>query len=171
MPQHPQFLGDHHYHDVIRNYRPGPRDYYPYEYDSCSCSSGSDTGRQGLRGPWCVCLVVCVVVATITAGLGLPLALGPHDLGQLSAEDRLELVSKNLIKIEYWLSWLDMQVRKLLKDVPLVDGHNDLPWNLRKFEHNQLNQLNLSRIRSDYPWSSSKWSHTDLPKYLYYAQI
>lgn len=65
------------------------------------------------------------------------------------------------------IGWV--QVRKLLKDVPLVDGHNDLPWNLRKFEHNQLNGLNLSRIRSDYPWSSSKWSHTDLPKYLYFT--
>lgn len=47
-----------------------------------------------------------MVVATITAGLGLPLALGPHDLGQLSAEDRLELVSKNGVKNENWLNWL-----------------------------------------------------------------
>ncbi|XP_066249956.1 dipeptidase 1-like [Euwallacea similis] len=147
-----QFLGEPHYHDVIRNYQQqhqGPNLYYPYEYDSCSCSSGSESSiRNNFRGPWCVCLVVCVVLATLTAGLGLPLALGPHELGQLSAEERLELV------------------RKLLKDSPLVDGHNDLPWNLRKFEHNQLNRLNLSRIRSDEPWSSSKWSHTDLPKLI-----
>ncbi|XP_050301376.1 dipeptidase 1-like [Anthonomus grandis grandis] len=147
----PQFIRDHHYHqyhDVIRNYPHGlPRDiYYPYEYDSCSCSSGSDTNRHNLRGPWCICLVVCVVVATLTAGLGLPLALGPRDIGQLSQEERLELV------------------KKLLKETPLIDGHNDLPWNLRKFQYNQLNQINLSKIKSEEPWSSSKWSHTDIPR-------
>lgn len=92
VPQ-PHYSQSHQYHDVIQNYPHGPGDlYYPYEYDSCSCSSGSDTGRNNLRSPWCICLVVCVVVATLTAGLGLPLALGPHDLGQLSSEERLELV-------------------------------------------------------------------------------
>ncbi|XP_019768567.1 dipeptidase 1 [Dendroctonus ponderosae] len=145
---HPQISREHPYHDVIRNYHHGvPRDlYYPYEYDSCSCSSGSDTSRSNGRGPWCVCLVVCVVVATLTAGLGLPLALGPHDVGHLSSQERLDLV------------------KKLLKESPLIDGHNDLPWNLRKFEHNQLNQLNLSKMRAEEPWSSSKWSHTDLSR-------
>lgn len=26
----------------------------------------------------------------------------------------------------------------LLENVPLIDGHNDLPYNIRKFVHNQL---------------------------------
>ncbi|CAG9770558.1 unnamed protein product [Ceutorhynchus assimilis] len=160
LPQHyqpPRFGRTdrrHQYHDVIvRDYHPhhrAPRDlYYPsYEYDSCSCSSGSDTNRNNLRGPWCICLVVCVVIATLTAGLGLPLALGPHDVGLLSPEERLELV------------------RKLLKDTPLIDGHNDLPWNLRKFLANQLNGLDLNKITSEEPWTSSRWSHTDLPRLI-----
>lgn len=30
---------------------------------------------------------------------------------------------------------------QLLDSVPLIDGHNDLPWNIRKFLHNQLNEF------------------------------
>lgn len=30
---------------------------------------------------------------------------------------------------------------QLLEAVPLIDGHNDLPWNIRKFLHNQLNDF------------------------------
>lgn len=28
-----------------------------------------------------------------------------------------------------------------LEVVPLIDGHNDLPWNIRKFMHNQINEF------------------------------
>lgn len=28
-----------------------------------------------------------------------------------------------------------------LEQVPLIDGHNDLPWNIRKFMHNQINEF------------------------------
>lgn len=31
--------------------------------------------------------------------------------------------------------------QQLLTTVPLIDGHNDLPWNIRKFVHNQLNEF------------------------------
>lgn len=30
---------------------------------------------------------------------------------------------------------------QLLDQVPLIDGHNDLPWNIRKFLHNKLNDF------------------------------
>lgn len=30
---------------------------------------------------------------------------------------------------------------QLLDQVPLIDGHNDLPWNIRKFLHNRLNDF------------------------------
>ena len=56
-------------------------------------------------------------------------------------------------------------VRKLLSEVPLVDGHNDLPWNIRKFIHNKLNTVNFTHdLRSVSPWSRSPWSHTDLKR-------
>lgn len=89
--------------------------------------------------------MVCVVVATLAAGLGLPLALNPH-MESHTSEERLDVV------------------RRLLKEAPLIDGHNDLPWNLRKFVHNKLLDLNLSAIENEEPWSKSRWSHTDIPR-------
>nr|XP_022920929.1 dipeptidase 1-like isoform X2 [Onthophagus taurus] len=134
----------HHYHNrYIDDY-----EYQPSPFDSCSCSSDtddSDSSRSNLRGPWCVCFVVCVIVATLGAGLGIPLALNPqYDLK--TPEERLQAVYR------------------VLKEAPLIDGHNDLPWNLRKFVHNKLGGLNLSSIADKEPWSLSKWSHTDIPR-------
>ncbi|XP_044006916.1 dipeptidase 1-like [Aphidius gifuensis] len=56
-------------------------------------------------------------------------------------------------------------IRRILTEVPLIDGHNDLPWNVRKFVHNQLGEMNLSSDlgRVD-PWARSDWSHTDIPR-------
>ncbi|XP_068250523.1 uncharacterized protein [Palaemon carinicauda] len=53
----------------------------------------------------------------------------------------------------------------LLRDVPLIDGHNDLPWNIRKFMHNKLHSFNFTaELKNLRPWSRSSWSHTDLPR-------
>lgn len=35
---------------------------------------------------------------------------------------------------------------QLLDQVPLIDGHNDLPWNIRKFLHNKLNDFKWASI-------------------------
>lgn len=52
---------------------------------------------------------------------------------------------------------------RLLQEVPLIDGHNDLPWNIRKFLHNKLKNFKFNEdLRNVSPWSSSAWSHTDL---------
>ncbi len=43
--------------------------------------------------------------------------------------------------------------------------HNDLPWNIRKFVHSKLSNVNFSLdLREIEPWSLSKWSHTDIPR-------
>ncbi|XP_033223000.1 dipeptidase 1 [Belonocnema kinseyi] len=52
--------------------------------------------------------------------------------------------------------------RRILRDVPLIDGHNDLPWNIRKFLKNQLREFKFDDLRNISPWSQSAWSHTDL---------
>lgn len=152
----PQYYNGYHRYHLDYGYQTSP-------IDSCSCSSTvnsinsdgteSETSRGGggngatLRGPWCICLVVCVIVATLAAGLSLPLALHPHIVDEPKThEDRLEIV------------------KRLLKNVPLIDGHNDLPWNLRKFLHNKLLNLNLSDVNEIEPWSLSKWSHTDIKR-------
>lgn len=55
--------------------------------------------------------------------------------------------------------------KRILAEVPLIDGHNDLPWNIRKFVHNRLRDFNLNAdLRSLPPWSKSPWSQTDLPR-------
>jgi hypothetical protein len=54
-------------------------------------------------------------------------------------------------------------VRRILHEVPLVDGHNDLSWNIRKFLKNQLvNFLFAIDLREMSPWSRGSWSYTDL---------
>ncbi|XP_050421020.1 dipeptidase 1-like [Adelges cooleyi] len=56
-------------------------------------------------------------------------------------------------------------IRRILGEVPLIDGHNDLPWNIRKFVHNQLMFFNFSSdLKTVGPWSKSNWSQTDLPR-------
>ncbi|KAK6633187.1 hypothetical protein RUM44_003788 [Polyplax serrata] len=55
--------------------------------------------------------------------------------------------------------------KRILAEVPLIDGHNDLPWNIRKFVHNRLRDFNLNMdLRNLPPWSKSPWSQTDLPR-------
>ena len=42
-------------------------------------------------------------------------------------------------------------------------SHNDLPWNIRKFVHNELDTVNFTHnLKYVEPWSKSRWSHTDI---------
>ncbi|OXA62971.1 Dipeptidase 1 [Folsomia candida] len=60
---------------------------------------------------------------------------------------------------------LYLLVQRLLNETPLIDGHNDLPYNIRKFIHGQLSDFNFnSDLKNTPPWSRSVWSHTDLPR-------
>ncbi|XP_047471851.1 dipeptidase 1-like isoform X2 [Penaeus chinensis] len=55
--------------------------------------------------------------------------------------------------------------RALLQESPLVDGHNDLAWNVRMILHNKLRTFNLSSdLTQDKPWRKSPYSQTDLPR-------
>ncbi|XP_018010925.1 dipeptidase 1, partial [Hyalella azteca] len=94
---------------------------------------------------WGAVVAVVSLVALGSVGVAIPLALR----GDLSAD----------------LSQRMRTAELLLKETPLIDGHNDLPWNVRKFMHNKLHAFNftaeLSKVR---PWSRSSWSHTDLPR-------
>ncbi|XP_075225894.1 dipeptidase 1-like [Lycorma delicatula] len=70
--------------------------------------------------------------------------------------DRLLTIYSHLVVDEFSSkSWNEL----------LLIMHNDLPWNIRKFVHNQLGQFNFSwDLRQIEPWSKSNWSHTDLPR-------
>lgn len=52
----------------------------------------------------------------------------------------------------------------ILRRTPLIDGHNDLPWNIRRFAHNRLEYVNFTDGLVNDPWYKSPWSHTDLPR-------
>ncbi|XP_063241614.1 dipeptidase 1-like [Bacillus rossius redtenbacheri] len=130
------------------NGRPAQCQQHPDTASSCSSKedSSAEKGSSGARlRPWCVALLVFLLLSALGAGLGVPLVL---DATRPSThQERLQVV------------------RRLLRDVPLVDGHNDLPWNVRKFVHNQILGFNLSAdLRRVEPWSRSNWSHTDIPR-------
>ncbi|XP_041796786.1 dipeptidase 1 [Chelmon rostratus] len=44
---------------------------------------------------------------------------------------------------------------KLMSETPLIDGHNDLPWQLRKQFNNELNKVDLNTLNT---------THTNIPK-------
>ncbi|XP_051918499.1 dipeptidase 1 [Hippocampus zosterae] len=44
---------------------------------------------------------------------------------------------------------------KLMSETPLIDGHNDLPWQLREQFNNQLNKVDLNTLAT---------THTNIPK-------
>ncbi|TMW44659.1 hypothetical protein DOY81_010261, partial [Sarcophaga bullata] len=49
--------------------------------------------------------------------------------------------------------------------VPLIDGHNDLPWNIRKFLHNKLNDFNFNEdLREVMPWKRTSLESYDLTR-------
>ncbi|KZS18074.1 Dipeptidase [Daphnia magna] len=50
----------------------------------------------------------------------------------------------------------------ILDRVPLIDGHNDLPWTLRNYANNQVGILNITDLTNVEPWASSPSSHTDV---------
>jgi len=43
---------------------------------------------------------------------------------------------------------VDARIARILKEVPLIDGHNDLPWEYRERVKNQIAQLDISQDQS-----------------------
>lgn len=112
---------------------------------SASASGSSDEKPMPRRPRWRIALAALVVFAALGAALALPLALGGG--GRATPEQRLTTI------------------RRMLRDSPLVDGHNDLAWNVRKFLHNKIGDFNLSAgLEGLEPWARSRWSHTDIPR-------
>jgi membrane dipeptidase len=56
------------------------------------------------------------------------------------------------------LAQTDPRVERILRDVPLIDGHNDLPWQYRERVKNQLAQIDLRQDQS----KLAKPLHTDI---------
>ncbi len=54
----------------------------------------------------------------------------------------------------------DARIDRILKEVPLIDGHNDLPWQYRERAKNQLSKIDLRQDQS----KLDKPLHTDIPR-------
>uniref|UniRef100_A0ABD2XMD5 Dipeptidase n=1 Tax=Trichogramma kaykai TaxID=54128 RepID=A0ABD2XMD5_9HYME len=137
----------------------GPCDDSPSSGSSLGPNRGGGGGGGGLKGRRekmsvgemrrrrCRRLIapaILLVAAILVGGFCVPLLL---QSAPATHQQRLEVI------------------RRLLSEVPLIDGHNDLPWNVRKFVHNQLGDVNLSSDLSRIePWAKSDWSHTDIPR-------
>lgn len=53
---------------------------------------------------------------------------------------------------------------KVLRETPLIDGHNDLPWQMRQFTRNQVHKVNL-RENTTMQWLHIKKEDMSEPKY------
>jgi membrane dipeptidase len=54
----------------------------------------------------------------------------------------------------------DARIDRILREVPLIDGHNDLPWQYRERAKNQLAAIDLRKDQS----KLDKPLHTDIPR-------
>ncbi|XP_043209778.1 uncharacterized protein LOC122374836 [Amphibalanus amphitrite] len=106
--------------------------------------------KQRTRGRRLACGYVCwlccaLLVVALAAGVGVSVPLVLRLEPSAGLQQRLHTA------------------KQILSQVPLIDGHNDLPWNIRKFVHNNLRIFNFSAdLRAAEPWASSPWSHTDI---------
>ncbi|EDV97213.1 GH16719 [Drosophila grimshawi] len=56
-------------------------------------------------------------------------------------------------------------VRRILREVPLVDGHNNFAWNVRKYAHSSLELVHLSHdLDHKTMWSRPTWAQTDMER-------
>ncbi|XP_069997711.1 dipeptidase 1-like [Penaeus vannamei] len=109
------------------------------------CISVFSTGVEVPAHVWGGVCLVLVLAGVAGVGVSVPLALRVDHNAKL--QERLSSATT------------------LLRESPLIDGHNDLPWNIRKFMHNKLHSFNFTaELKKLRPWSRSSWSHTDLPR-------
>ncbi|XP_037958934.1 serine/threonine-protein kinase pakD [Teleopsis dalmanni] len=119
----------------------------PWKHRQCpsrgSSSSGTNSFRFDAAKHWLAVSSILLIIGA--ASVAVPLAL--RVAASAPFEERLSVAEQ------------------LLDQVPLIDGHNDLPWNIRKFLHNKLNEFNFDQdLRNVMPWARSLWSHTDLQR-------
>ncbi|XP_029047804.1 dipeptidase 1-like [Osmia bicornis bicornis] len=100
-----------------------------------------ERGRSMLR-KWIVMTGFFFLGCALVAGIGLPLAL--------------ELRSSHLLEARLQV------VRRMLSEIPLIDGHNDFAWNLRKHRGNtKLKDFPFDENLSENASWGSEWQ-TDL---------
>ena len=57
------------------------------------------------------------------------------------------------------------RVNKVLKDYPIIDGHNDFPMGVRDLLNNDVSLLNFDHdLTKEEPWASYYFNHVDIPR-------
>ncbi|CRK93915.1 CLUMA_CG007442, isoform A [Clunio marinus] len=119
----------------------------PWKHRQCSSrssSSGTNSSKWDLPSRQWLALTSILLIAG-AASVAVPLALSVTAGSPF--EERFQAALR------------------FLEQVPLIDGHNDLPWNIRKFMHNQINDFRFDDdLKTISPWANSSWSHTDLQR-------
>ncbi|XP_044736844.1 dipeptidase 1-like [Chrysoperla carnea] len=162
----------------LNNLTHHPRRYFAQQDDSFSTVSSEEEEVVYHRRPWCLCVFLCFLLTALSAALVIPMLVNKTYLPDQRANMTSSTTALNgdnrkqnqsvIITNKYSLLTQKQRVdiiKKLLKDSPLIDAHNDLPWNIRKFVHNRLRMLDLSKsLKNSEPWSKSPWSQTDIPR-------
>lgn len=58
-------------------------------------------------------------------------------------------------------------VKRILRDVPLVDGHNNFAWNVRKYAHSSLELIHINNgndLNHKSMWVRPAWAQTDIKR-------
>ncbi|KAH8239247.1 hypothetical protein KR032_002362 [Drosophila birchii] len=106
----------------------------------------ADGGQKGRRGSWLVALTLVSAICLLAIAATLAYQHFLMAPSRNSHAQRLRIV------------------RRILREVPLVDGHNNYAWNVRKYAHSSL-ELHLSHdLDHKSLWTRPAWAQTDMER-------
>ncbi|SPP84664.1 putative dipeptidase CPSG_01350 isoform X2 [Drosophila guanche] len=109
-------------------------------------SAAADTAHKGRRGSWLVALTLVSAICLLAIAATLAYQHFFTAPSRNSHAQRLRIV------------------RRILREVPLVDGHNNYAWNVRKYAHSSL-ELHLSHdLDHKSLWARPAWAQTDMER-------
>ncbi|XP_016965991.1 uncharacterized protein LOC108035085 isoform X2 [Drosophila biarmipes] len=113
---------------------------------SRKANAGADAGQKGRRGSWLVALTLVSAICLLAIAATLAYQHFLMAPSRNSHAQRLRIV------------------RRILREVPLVDGHNNYAWNVRKYAHSSL-ELHLSHdVDHKSLWARPAWAQTDMER-------
>ncbi|XP_017080819.1 putative dipeptidase NECHADRAFT_87110 isoform X2 [Drosophila eugracilis] len=109
-------------------------------------NAGADGGQKGKRGSWLVAITLVSAICLLAIAATLAYQHFLMAPSRNSHAQRLRIV------------------RRILREVPLVDGHNNYAWNVRKYAHSSL-ELHLSHdVDHKSLWARPAWAQTDMER-------
>ncbi|KAH8379621.1 hypothetical protein KR009_006199 [Drosophila setifemur] len=109
-------------------------------------NAGADGQHKGRRGSWLVALTLVSAICLLAIAATLAYQHFLMAPSRNSHAQRLRIV------------------RRILREVPLVDGHNNYAWNVRKYAHSSL-ELHLSHdVDHKSLWARPAWAQTDMER-------